>query len=197
MLRNGKNLRHKGCQNWVISALCKQLKTLISSRHNGKFCYFPRLRPLLFKILRCYCNERSLQTVIYRLKIIIIQDFFFKSIAGNAKHWKVMLYIGGFVQSFVHNAFDYDGQNYGVKMQCKRKMPLRILSQRCFLPFLSICDNIFCQRIYRWAIVQPIVCVLLFLALYTLCRMGLLFFSYSVHNSWVLCHGSSNKLQSQ
>lgn len=26
-----------------------------------------------------------------------------------------MLYIGGFVQSFVHNAFDYDGQNYVVK----------------------------------------------------------------------------------
>lgn len=54
-----------------------------------------------------------------------------------------MLYIGGFVQSFVHNAFDYDGQNYVVKMQCNRKMLLRILSQRCFLPFLSIRDNIF------------------------------------------------------
>lgn len=63
-------------------------------------------------------------------------------------------------------------------MQYKRKMLLRIWSPRCFLPFLSIRDNIsfFCQRICcRWAIVQPIVCVLLFLALCTLCRVGLLF----------------------
>ncbi len=56
----GKNLRHKGCSNWVIiSASCnvKQLKPLISSCHNGKLCAFSPSKSFIVQIFYCFATK--------------------------------------------------------------------------------------------------------------------------------------------
>lgn len=112
-----------------------------------------------------------------------------------------MLYSGGSVLSFVHNAFDYDGHNYCVvKMQCWRKNVFRNIVSKIFSAILIYTRYIYFKKNAGVFVVVELLfsplCALLSLALYTLCRLGLLFLSYRVHNSGVLCHGSSNKLQS-